>query len=693
MATPEGEKDAQGGEKPALYFTMHTKRSTKWEARRKVRKAKQLAAKRADGSADDGSDGDEKEGASRGKDGEEISTMPAEDGAERSGEQPTAAGSAAGVGAKKSKKRKRDADTTQAAEELVASEPAEVRADTAVEEDAVEKKRGKNKKRKKCAGSAEEMKPQEAEAADGGGDTAEGEGKGDVEGAVASTLEMEKSFRPAGFFSEQRFDALEICEPLKKALKESNFETLTEIQAKSIPHLLKGKDVLAAAKTGSGKTLSFLVPALDLLYNVKFLPRNGVGALVISPTRELAMQIYDVVRNIAKYVSQSYCVCVGGMNRRPEAEKLGKGVNVLVATPGRLLDHMQNTKGFVFHNLVNLTIDEADRILEVGFEEEMNAIIRMLPKKRQTALFSATQTRKVADLARLSLTKPVFVEVKSRDNVATVSGLTQGYVVCPAANRFLLLFTFLKRNRDKKVMVFFSACNSVKFHDELLNYVDVPVACIHGQKKQASRSSTYYSFCAADKGILLCTDVAARGLDIPKVDWIVQFDPPDEPKEYIHRVGRTARGAEGKGKALLFLMPEELGFLQHLRRHGVPVSEYSFPPSKLANIQTQLERVIEKNYHLHRSSRDAYRSYLHAYAAHSHKECFDVHKLDLAQVAKAFGFGAPPKVELNLKHTARKTANKSSLKGQLRAKSSGHTFSAANPYGTRNSDDKRQFMR
>jgi len=342
------------------------------------------------------------------------------------------------------------------------------------------------------------------------------------------------------------------------------------------------------------------------------------------------------------------------------------------------------TDRIVMH-AVNLTIDEADRILEVGFEEEMNMIIKLLPKKRQTALFSATQTRKVADLARLSLSKPVFVEVKSTDNVATVKGLTQGYVVCPAASRFLLLFTFLKRNKDKKVMVFLSACNCVKFHDELLNYIDMPVSCIHGQKKQASRSTTYYSFCAADKGVLLCTDVAARGLDIPKVDWIVQYDPPDEPKEYIHRVGRTARGAEGVGKALLFLMPEELGFLQYLRHAGVPVAEYSFPPSKIANIQPQLERVIEKNYHLHRSSRDAYRSYMHAYAAHSHKDCFDVHKLDLAQVAKAFGFSAPPKVDLNLKHTARskKKGAAGGAKGELIAKSSGHQFSAANPHGKR----------
>ena len=241
-----------------------------------------------------------------------------------------------------------------------------------------------------------------------------------------------------------------------------------------------------------------------------------MGALAISPTRELAQQIYDVLRNVSRYMSQSICVCVGGMNRKPEAEKLARGINILVATPGRLLDHMQNTKGFVYHNLVNLIMDEADRILETGFEDEMNMIIKLLPKKRQTSLFSATQTRKVADLARLSLNKPVFVEVKTKDNVSTVAGLTQGYVVCPAESRFLLLFTFLKRNRDKKVMVFMSACNAVKpprrtevvcptaiklvsafnprFHDELLNYIDVPVQCIHGHKKQQARSSTHHGF-------------------------------------------------------------------------------------------------------------------------------------------------------------------------------------------------------
>jgi len=290
-----------------------------------------------------------------------------------------------------------------------------------------------------------------------------------------------------------------------------------------------------------------------------------------------------------------------------------------------------------------LVIDEADRILQVGFEDEMNAILALLPKKRQTALFSATQTGKVADLARVSLKRPILVEVKGQ--FATVSGLVQGYVVCPAEQRFRLLFSFLRRNLKKKVMVFFASCLSVKFHDELFNYIDIPTLCIHGKKKQNARMAAYYEFCNAETGILLCTDVAARGLDIPKVDWIVQFDPPDDPKEYIHRVGRTARGANGTGKALLFLMPEELGFLQYLKQSKVPLNEFTFPSTKIASVQTQLEHLIEKNFHLHKASKDAYRSYIHAYAAHSMKDIFNVQSLDLERVARGFGFAVPPKVE------------------------------------------------
>lgn len=198
-------------------------------------------------------------------------------------------------------------------------------------------------------------------------------------------------------------------------------------------------------------------------------------------------------------------------------------------------------QGFVFHNLLALIIDEADALLKMGFEEEMNEILKILPKERQSMLFSATQTKKVDDLARLSLKSPIYIGVDDQASVATVETLEQGYVIIQADKKFLLLFTFLQKHKAKKIMVFFSSCNSVKFHADLLNYVDVPVLSIHGRQKQQKRLNTFYEFTNADKGVLLCTDVAARGLDIPKVDWIVQYDPPDDTKDYIHRVGRTCR--------------------------------------------------------------------------------------------------------------------------------------------------------
>ncbi|XP_051564913.1 ATP-dependent RNA helicase DDX18-like [Myxocyprinus asiaticus] len=454
-----------------------------------------------------------------------------------------------------------------------------------------------------------------------------------------------------GAFEDMSFASLEevVSENTLKGVKEMGFDTMTEIQHKTIRPLLEGRDVLAAAKTGSGKTLAFLIPSIELIYKLKFMPRNGTGVIILSPTRELAMQTYGVLKELITHHVHTYGLIMGGSNRSAEAQKLANGVNILIATPGRLLDHLQNTPGFMFKNLQCLIIDEADRILEVGFEEELKQIIKLLPKKRQTMLFSATQTRKVEDLARISLKKePLYVGVDDNKDTATVEGLEQGYVVCSSEKRFLLLFTFLKKNRKKKLMVFFSSCMSVKYHYELLNYIDLPVMAIHGKQKQTKRTTTFFQFCNADSGILLCTDVAARGLDIPEVDWIVQYDPPDDPKEYIHRVGRTARGVNGRGHALLILRPEELGFLRFLKQAKVPLSEFEFSWTKISDIQSQLEKLIEKNYYLQKSAQEAYKSYVRAYDSHSLKQIFNIETLDLPKVAMSFGFKVPPFVDLNV---------------------------------------------
>lgn len=507
---------------------------------------------------------------------------------------------------------------------------------------------------------------------------------------VTSAKIVEDGKEQEEYFAKVKFDDLEICDLTKNSLKKMKYEVCTPIQEKSIPQLLRGRDVLGAAKTGSGKTLSYMIPAVELLYKAGFNIKNGTGVLVIAPTRELALQNYNVAKDLLFYHSKTHGVVMGGAKRSTEANMLKKGINLLVGTPGRLLDHLENTDGFVFHNLKMLIIDEADAILKIGFEEEMNKILKLLPKDRQTVLFSATQTKKVEDLCRVSLKDPYMIEITNKSAAPTVANLEQGFVKIESDLKFRLLFTFLRKNIKKKVMVFMSSCNAVKFYSDLLNYVDIPVKDIHGKQNQQKRTSTYFDFCEAETGILLCTDVAQRGLDFPAVDWIVQFDPPDDPEEYIHRVGRTARGSGSKGRALLFLLESELGFLRYLKKSRIPLNEYEFPESKLANITSQFEKLVERNYFLNSSAREAYRSYIQSYASHSHKDIFNVHSLDLQKVAKSFGLAVPPRVNLNVKLGGKNSRKRNKLAGPQK----GPIKRFKSREGVKNKGgDSRQFMR
>jgi ATP-dependent RNA helicase DDX18/HAS1 len=449
-----------------------------------------------------------------------------------------------------------------------------------------------------------------------------------------------------GWLTTLKYQDLDICDRLKEACASMGFENLTEIQAKSIPSLLAGKDLLGQAKTGSGKTLAFLIPSIELLVRAKFKSRNGTGIIILTPTRELALQIYSVASELMEHMQQTHAILIGGSNKHLEDQKLQKGVNLIVSTPGRLLDHLINTPDFNYSNLLAFVMDEADRILEVGFEQELRAIIGVLPKTRQTMLFSATQTTKIADIARLSLNgTPICVGVSDKKESATVTTLEQGYCVVKPKEKFQLLFTFLKKNMSKKVIVFFSSCASVKFHTEILNYMNIPVLDLHGKMKQKKRTATFFSFCNAESGILLSTDVAARGLDIPAVDWILQYDPPENPKEYIHRVGRTARAGK-QGKALLFLLENEKGFLRYLKESNVPLNELTFPQGKLSAIQDKYEKTIATNYYLNRSAIDAFNGFIRGYVAHSLKDAYDLDKLDVAGVSRSFGLTRTPFVNV-----------------------------------------------
>ncbi|EFC45771.1 DEAD/DEAH box helicase family protein [Naegleria gruberi] len=438
---------------------------------------------------------------------------------------------------------------------------------------------------------------------------------------------------------------------------------MTPIQARSIPIALAGKDLLAQAKTGSGKTLAFLLPCLELLYRAEFKPRNGTGVIILSPTRELAIQTYAVCKSLMTFMKQTHCLLIGGQSKHQEGEKLVKGCNIVIATPGRLLDHLLHTKGFVYSNLISLVLDEADRMLDDGFEEELKAIVKLLPTKgRQTLLFSATQTTKVADIARVSIKRdPVFVGIEDLNKItkteeteeySTATNLEQGYVVVPASEKFVLLYSFLKKTmattpgkKGKKIIVFFSSCAAVKYYSELLNYINVSVTPLHGKMKQNKRTQAFMNFCGAESGVLLSTDVAARGLDIPKVDWIVQYDPPEAPKEYIHRVGRTAR-AGNVGRALLFLLPSETGFLKYLSESNIPLNELDFPRTKMSNIQDQLEKIISSNYYLFKNAEEAFKGFIKSYASHPLKDIFSFQLLDVAGITKSFGLKNTPYVDL-----------------------------------------------
>ena len=406
-----------------------------------------------------------------------------------------------------------DDDDDDEEEENDSGSEAEEDEDEESEEPAVEEEKPKKKQKKR------EAKQDSAAGDDDDDETNDPTDTADKNGSDLPMADLPAGqnlyLPPAAGEEPKKFDELNLSEKTLKAIQEMGFTEMRGIQRRTIPPLLTGRDVLGAAKTGSGKTLAFLIPAVEMLYSLKFKPRNGTGVIIVSPTRELALQIFGVARELMAHHSQTYGIVIGGANRRAEAEKLEKGINLIVATPGRLLDHLQNTK-FVFKNLKSLIIDEADRILEIGFEDEMRQIIKILPKQdRQTMLFSATQTTKVEDLARISLRPgPLYINVDEEQKFSTVEGLEQGYIVCEADKRFLLLFSFLKLNQKKKVIVFFSSCACVTYHSELLNFIDIPVLALHGKQKQQKRTNTFFEFCNAKQGTLICTDVAARGLDV-----------------------------------------------------------------------------------------------------------------------------------------------------------------------------------
>ena len=448
----------------------------------------------------------------------------------------------------------------------------------------------------------------------------------------------------------KEFSTLDISPLLKKNLAELGFNKMMKIQQQAIPEILQKKDVLAAAKTGSGKTLAFLVPAIDYMLKSGVTPDSGIITLIIAPTHELAVQTNEVATKLLKETGLKNGMSIGGTQKKAEAKMFSHGVNLLVATPGRLCDHILNTANFSLSSVKVFIIDEADRILEIGFRTQLDEIIQNLPAEHQTLLFSATLSKDIESLASVSFKngKPAYIGVDDQSKSSTATGLTQSYVICPPSKRLFLLVKFLKNKRvkGKKIMVFFSTRASVKFHQNLLAELNIKTLAIHGDQSQQKRIDAFNTFREQRSAIMLCTDVAARGLDIPAVEWIIQYDPPTSEKEYIHRVGRSAR-AGAEGQALLFLMENEKPFLQILKNAKVPLERLSMP-SKLFEFELTLKDKMSRNRKLLKNAKEALKSYLMAYESHALHDCFDITKLDIEGIAKSFGFDELPQLDIRI---------------------------------------------
>jgi ATP-dependent RNA helicase DDX47/RRP3 len=362
----------------------------------------------------------------------------------------------------------------------------------------------------------------------------------------------------ASILTEKSFQQLGVCEVLCDTCERLEWKTATRIQADVLPDALKGRDIIGLAETGSGKTGAFCIPVLQGILNK---PVRGTAALILTPTRELAFQIHTVVQALGQAMGATSVCVVGGVDRTSQAIALARNPHVVIATPGRLVDHLKDTKGFHLRLVRYLVLDEADRMLSMDFEEELHQILDNIPEERQTLLFSATMTSQVAKLQRASLHDPVRVEVSTK--FQTPKQLIQSYLFIPAKYKDCYLTYMINEHAGQSILVFGATCNNVQRLALMLRNLGFPAVCLHGQMNQAARLGALQKFSSGDRTILICTDVASRGLDLPSVDLVINFDLPGHGKEYIHRVGRTARAGKS-GKAIAMVTQYDVEIYQRL---------------------------------------------------------------------------------------------------------------------------------
>uniref|UniRef100_A0A803Y7I3 Probable ATP-dependent RNA helicase DDX47 n=1 Tax=Meleagris gallopavo TaxID=9103 RepID=A0A803Y7I3_MELGA len=380
-----------------------------------------------------------------------------------------------------------------------------------------------------------------------GGETGKAAG---LEAEEVPVVEEARSFKDLG-----------VTDVLCEACDQLGWKIPTKIQVEAIPVALQGRDIIGLAETGSGKTGAFALPILQALLDAP----QRLFALVLTPTRELAFQISEQFEALGSSIGVHSAVIVGGIDSMSQSLALAKKPHIIIATPGRLVDHLENTKGFNLRALKFLVMDEADRILNMDFETEVDKILKVIPRDRKTFLFSATMTKQVQKLQRAALKNPVKCAVSSK--YQTVEKLQQYYIFIPSKFKDSYLVYILNELAGNSFMVFCSTCNNTQRTALLLRNLGFTAIPLHGQMSQNKRLGSLNKFKAKARSILLATDVASRGLDIPHVDVVINFDIPTHSKDYIHRVGRTARAGRS-GKSITFVTQDQLDFFSEKGEHS-----------------------------------------------------------------------------------------------------------------------------
>jgi ATP-dependent RNA helicase RhlE len=361
-----------------------------------------------------------------------------------------------------------------------------------------------------------------------------------------------------------KFEDYRISDEIKKSLDKLGFRKPTDIQFKAIPPIMKGEDVLAIAQTGTGKTAAFAIPILDRLqYAINRRRSDGIKCVVMVPTRELAVQITEVFEEIGRYTRvKTFCV-FGGVEQGPQIAKLEAGIDILIATPGRLFDLV--SQGYIRLERVEvLVLDEADHMLDLGFIHDIRQLITKLPRKRQTLFFSATIDEKIKELAYSLVNKPVRIQISPKDPVSKNVDHSVMYVEMDEKRFFLE--RVVKENPDKKILAFVRTQVRAERVVAAMERVGIESVSMHGGKEQKDRTDVMKRFKKGDVKLLIATDVSSRGIDIPNVDYVVNYDLPDQPENYVHRVGRTGRGT-AKGIAVSFCSSEEKPILEEIQTY------------------------------------------------------------------------------------------------------------------------------